>query len=91
MKNVKIRLLLICPMGNRFLLDVSNDEFGILKYSLYGEKNHVPNSLSNLQMTERFPDTIDDYNDVNVLATIISVRINTGVKKVLDVVYCKSN
>ena len=91
MKNVKIRLLLISPMDNRFLLDVSNNEFGILKYSLYGEKNHVPNSLSNLQLKERLPDTIDGYYSVHGLAGVIWRKINAEVTRVLQVVYSKSN
>ena len=48
MTKVSIRILTKDPMGNSHTLDVTNNEFGVLKYNFYGTNSRVPFSLSNI-------------------------------------------
>jgi len=95
MKKVSIRILLDDPMGNSHTLDVTNDEFGVLKYNFYGTNSRTPFSLSNMQIgwknkDARLPDTIDDYKNVHFLTADIIEAIHTGTERLNRVVYRKS-
>ena len=94
MTKVSIRILTKDPMGNSHTLDVTNDNFGVLKYSFYGTTSRVPLSLSNMQIGwqkkgTRLPDIIDDYKNVHVLTAEIVSAIHTGTERLERVVYRK--
>ena len=87
---VKIKLRLTTYMcDNRYHFCVSNDDWGILKYSLSGTNDD--HSLSNLQYTTLLPEVLDDYTDVDALVKDITRALKTGTHaKEVDVVYAKS-
>ena len=89
MREISIRLLLVDLYNNKKLLDVTNDKFGVLKYSLYGELTGLPYSLDNLQVKRRLPDAIDDLFSLNDLTEEIIKVVNTGTKTVMELVYQK--
>lgn len=93
MEAIKIRLRLGDSMGNTDILNVSSNDWGILKYNLHGEKSRIPESLSNLQIgwrgDHRLPETLDDYNTVDDIVKDVIKAIETGVNHHIDTIFAK--
>jgi hypothetical protein len=93
MLQVKISMVLKDGMGNEHTLNVSSDDWGVIKYRLIGRKSRTPFSLSNLQIGWKYdcnlPTDIEEYTDVNRLVEDIKYCVNSGVKRVTDILYSK--
>jgi hypothetical protein len=93
MKNlidVSIRILMTDVMGNGKTLDVKNDRFGVLEYNLYSTRGRQRECLSNMQLTERLPDVVEEFRSLNHLTLGICRILNTGVQKVDSVAFSRS-
>ena len=93
MIQVKISMVTKDGYGNEHILDISSDDWGVIKYSLYGRKSKIPFSLSNLQIGWKYdcnlPTDIEKYTDVNQLVEDIKYCVNSGVERVTDILYSK--
>ncbi|MBC8427840.1 MAG: hypothetical protein H8D94_00050 [Candidatus Pelagibacter sp.] len=93
MLQVKISMITKDGYGNENILNISSDDWGIIKYKLSGRKSKIPFSLSNLDIGWKYdcnlPTDIEKYTDVNRLMEDIKYCINSGVEDVIEILYSK--
>ena len=93
MLQVKISMVTKDGYGNEHTLNVSSDDWGIIKYRLIGRKSGIPFSLSNLQIGWKYdcnlPTDIEDFDSVDDLVDVIKYCIESGVEDVTEILYSK--
>ena len=92
-KEVRISIGTIAGMKNERKLDISTNDWGIIRYSLYGRKSRIPFSLSNLQIGWKYkcelPKDIDKYDSIDKLIEDVKYCIDSGVESMTDIIYAK--
>jgi hypothetical protein len=73
MKKIKILLQIQDPYGNQYMLKVSSDSWGVLKYSLTDQFRSTAYSINNMGWKNNPPITVHDYDNVkDVLCDLLN-------------------